>query len=177
MPEAHNIRPSNLKLSILVDYAHEPESMKQLLSTIANWRFMGYYDYVIHVVSCDGAGRDVWKKPIMGKISFDNANFSVVTLDNYDSSDNPNQILDQLAEQLPKALEGKKYYKTPSRREAFEVALLQAQEIAGKTEENFKVLIVSTGVGSENGLTQPGGIMEWNELEQWQQLYTKIIVQ
>jgi UDP-N-acetylmuramyl tripeptide synthase len=177
MSDAVNrITPSNMKLSILVDYAHEPESMKQLLSTLSMWRFNNLYDYIIHIVSCDGAGRDDWKKPIMGKISFDNADFSIITLDNYDQNDNPKQILNLLTEQLPVNLEGKKYFKTPSRREAFEVALLQAQEVSSKSERIYKVLIVSTGVGSENGLTQPDGVMEWDEANQWQTLFTKMII-
>jgi UDP-N-acetylmuramyl tripeptide synthase len=177
MSDAVNrINPSNLKLSILVDYAHEPESMKQLLGTLQAWKWSGIYDYIIHIVSCDGAGRDNWKKPIMGKISFDNSDFSIVTLDNYDENDNPKEILAMLSEQLPPQLEGKKYFKTPSRREALEVALLQAQEVAGKIETPFKVLIVSTGVGSENGLTQPGGVMEWDEATQWQGLFAKMLI-
>ncbi|NJS41651.1 hypothetical protein HC766_04915, partial [Candidatus Gracilibacteria bacterium] len=48
------------KISILVDYAHEPESMKQLLQTIQSWT-PDYFNNIIHIVSCDGAGRDDWK--------------------------------------------------------------------------------------------------------------------
>jgi UDP-N-acetylmuramyl tripeptide synthase len=160
------------KISILVDYAHEPESMKQLLTTAANWRHNGYFDYVIHIVSSDGAGRDMWKKPILGKISFDWADFSIVTLDNYDENDNPQEILSLMTEQLPETQSGKKYLTSFSRKEAFEMALFHAKEL---DEEYVKILIVSTGVGSENGLTQPGGVIKWDEAQVWQELFQEIV--
>lgn len=161
----------NPKFSILVDYAHEPESMKQLLQTTRDWKYHNYFDYVIHIVSSDGAGRDNWKKSIMGQLSYELSDFSVVTIDNYDERDKPEEILKLLTQHFPAKKEGEKYAKTTNRKEAFEIALKQAQKINTKNPSIHKILIVSTGVGSEKGLTQPGGRMDWDERSVWRKLF------
>ena len=148
-------------ISILVDYAHEPEGITQLLDTFVSWRDNGYYQYVIHVISCDGAGRDDWKKPIMGKLSYDKADFTFITTDNYNSKDNPEDILSLLRQNLPYEELDIKYFCDIDRLSTMKAALKKAQEL------NSKVLICSTGVGSEQGLTQPDGIMEWDERKVW----------
>jgi UDP-N-acetylmuramoyl-L-alanyl-D-glutamate--2,6-diaminopimelate ligase len=151
-------------ISILVDYAHEPESMKQLLETLVSWKNGGFYDQVIHIVSCDGVGRDDWKKPILGEISCNFADYSILTTDNYETGDNPRDIVDLMSKSLDKKLENKKYFKETGRLKAFKKAL----ELA--TNSNKKTVIVSTGVGSEQGLTQPDGKMEWDERIVWKSL-------
>lgn len=82
--------------SILIDYAHEPESLSQFLQTLADWRKNGYFDLIIHILSCDGVGRDDWKKPIMGSLSYKYADFTVLTTDNYGEKDNPQEIVELL---------------------------------------------------------------------------------
>ncbi len=164
-------------ISILIDYAHEPESMRQLLETAVSWKNKGEYNYIIHIVSCDGAGRDDWKKPIMGKISYDLADYSVVTLDNYDQRDNPNEILALLIQDYDKSKEELKYFVTPSRQIAFETALKQAKKIIQSDSVHpftKQVLIISTGVGTENGLTQPNGKLDWNEKIKWTELFNQL---
>lgn len=198
-------------ISILVDYAHEPESNRQLLDTLWQWKKKGFYTQVIHILSSDGAGRDDWKKPIMGKTSYDLADFTIFTTDNYDSSDNPEEILNLLSQKLPKAFElklapghspddfvgseftknklsldilenqdkyldnfvlkDKKFLKEIDRRRAFKYGLSIAsrfiQENIGDEYQKTKVLIVSTGVGSEQGLTHPRGKLHWDERVSW----------
>lgn len=157
------------EVDILVDYAHEPESMKQLLLTLRKWVENGIYTKVIHVVSCDGVGRDDWKKPMLGKLSYDYADFSVLTTDNYSNEDNPYDIVNLLAKELPKNKLDKKYIQEIDRKNAFFLALRWAIRQPGK------VLIVSTGVGSENGLTQPNGKMEWDEGGVWKETFDKVM--
>jgi UDP-N-acetylmuramoyl-L-alanyl-D-glutamate--2,6-diaminopimelate ligase len=156
----------NKNISVLVDYAHEPESMKKLLETLNDWKSMGFCEQIIHVVSCDGAGRDDWKKPILGQTSYGGADFSILTTDNYDSSDDPQEIVDLLSGSLDPAFENKKYFKIIDRKSAFEKALVLAQRNQKKT------VIVSTGVGCEQGITQPGGRMDWDEKGVWQELFS-----
>ena len=153
------------KLDIMVDYAHEPESMRQLLETLSGWKATGIYSSIVHVVSCDGAGRDDWKKPIMGEISYKKADFSVFTTDNYEQGDDPEQLVAMLTKNLEAELGHG--VRISNRAEAFEAALDYAQK---KTRGRKKVLIVSTGVGNENGLTRPGKMMPWSEKEVWQEL-------
>jgi UDP-N-acetylmuramoyl-L-alanyl-D-glutamate--2,6-diaminopimelate ligase len=155
-------------IQILVDYAHEPESMKQLLETLKDRKNKGIYDLIIHIVSCDGAGRDDWKKPVMGKLSYDLADISIVTTDNYDSEDNPEEILDLLTDKFDKKRQQQKYFRFINRETAFRKSL----EIA--KDSRFKnILIVSTGVGSEQALTQPSGSIKWDEGEMWKKIWSE----
>jgi UDP-N-acetylmuramoyl-L-alanyl-D-glutamate--2,6-diaminopimelate ligase len=156
-----NSKARQKNISILVDYAHEPESMRQLLDTLYSWKKDGFYEQIIHIVSCDGAGRDDWKKPVLGSVSLMFADYSILTTDNYEERDNPQDIVDLLGNSLEKKLENKKYFKILRRKDAF----VKALEIAAKG--NKRTLIVSTGVGSEQGLTQPGGKIEWDERDVW----------
>ena len=161
-------------LSIVVDYAHEPESLKQVLYTFAHWRALERFDYVIHVLSCDGVGRDDWKKPIMGDLSYKKADFTVLTTDNYSEDDNPEEIVKLLCKNYNIELYGYKFAANINRFEAFKIAIQQAkkQMALGK-----KVVICSTGVGTENGLTSPDGILPWDEREKWIETYnnTKLV--
>ncbi len=87
---------NKVNFSILIDYAHEPESLSQFLQTLASWRQNGYFDLVIHILSCDGLGRDDWKKPIMGSLSYKYVDFTILTTDNYGERDNPQEIVELL---------------------------------------------------------------------------------
>ena len=87
---------NKVNFSILIDYAHEPESLSQFLQTLASWRQNGYFDLVIHILSCDGLGRDDWKKPIMGSLSYKYVDFTILTTDNYGEKDNPQEIVELL---------------------------------------------------------------------------------
>lgn len=164
-------------IDIMVDYAHEPESMRRLLKTLHDWKDRGLYDRVVHIVSCDGVGRDDWKKPVLGDISYKYADFSIITTDNFGADDNPEDIVNILSQNFSQIKEGKKYLKVTSRKKAFETAIENAKdyliEDAKKTAKigsEKKVVIVSTGVGVECGLTQPNGVMEWDEGGVWREI-------
>jgi UDP-N-acetylmuramoyl-L-alanyl-D-glutamate--2,6-diaminopimelate ligase len=178
-------------VSILVDYAHEPKSVEKLLENLVDWKTKGYYTDIIHILSSDGAGRDDWKKPLMGEISFRNSDYTIATTDNYDANDSPNQIVDLLTQNLPQDkiftkdpilenLDEKKVIKEIDRRQAFKDALTLAKLLMENkdrpevtTDFYRKIVIVSTGVGSEYGITQPSGTMEWDERQVWLEEYNK----
>jgi UDP-N-acetylmuramoyl-L-alanyl-D-glutamate--2,6-diaminopimelate ligase len=180
-------------ISILVDYAHEPKSVEKLMENLVEWKTKGYYTDIIHVLSSDGAGRDDWKKPQMGEISFRNSDYTIATTDNYDANDDPQKIVDLLTQSLPiekiftkdlllESLDEKKVIKEINRREAFKDALLLAKLLMENkdrpevtTDFYRKIIIVSTGVGSEYGITQPGGTMEWDERQVWLDEYQKVL--
>jgi UDP-N-acetylmuramoyl-L-alanyl-D-glutamate--2,6-diaminopimelate ligase len=152
----------------LVDYAHEPESMEQLLKLVTSWRSNGLYGNIIHLVSCDGVGRDDWKKEKLGELSYQYADYTYLTTDNYEAEDNPEFIIDLLAKNLPATDEGKKYYRSTDRLSAMRSALSKAKILKGRT------LIVSTGVGNEFGLTRPEGKIEWNEPAKWREVFSAL---
>ena len=146
----------------MVDYAHEPASMESLLQTLATYKKQGHFDKVIHIVSCDGVGRDDWKKPVMGDLSQKYVDFSIVTTENYGKDDNPNEILQLLSQNFV----GSNFVLEIDRKEAMQIAL----DIAQSDPKN-KYLLVSTGVGCEFGLTRPTGIIQWDERQIWRELF------
>lgn len=75
--------------TVVVDYAHTPESLKALYGAYAGKRR-------ICVLGATGGGRDKWKRPVMGKIAADNCDLVILTNeDPYD--EDPRAIVDGLA--------------------------------------------------------------------------------
>jgi UDP-N-acetylmuramoyl-L-alanyl-D-glutamate--2,6-diaminopimelate ligase len=157
-------------IDIMVDYAHETGSMELLLKNMENWKKEGYYDRIIHIVSCDGVGRDDWKKPILGDLSQKYSDYSIITTDNYNKDDNPQAILDMIAKNFNHDNLNKTYSSIINRKEAMIFALKKASELKGE-----KVIIVSTGVGTEQFLTQPDGMMRWDERLIWEMLFNNFV--
>jgi UDP-N-acetylmuramoyl-L-alanyl-D-glutamate--2,6-diaminopimelate ligase len=153
-------------IDIMVDYAHETGSMEKLLANIVDWKKAGFYDKVIHIVSCDGVGRDDWKKPVLGDISQKYADYTFVTTDNYEAGDNPDQIIEMITQNYNRANLEKTYSTNINRKEAMIAALTRATK-----HKDEKVLIVSTGVGTEQYLTQPTGLMKWDEKMIWEMIF------
>jgi UDP-N-acetylmuramoyl-L-alanyl-D-glutamate--2,6-diaminopimelate ligase len=173
----------NLKVSIMVDYAHEPESIKSILATVKDWRTRQLFDKVIHIVSSCGTGRDDWKKPVTGSLSYSFADFSVVTTEDYGPEDDPQLIVDTLTKDFPKETEIKatkdwkkdtKFIKEINRTHALELALEIADQMAleyQRSDDICKVLIISTSVGSQQTMTQPEGEIEYDERKVWTKVF------
>ena len=126
--------------AVVVDYAHTPDSLENLLTTarkITNGR-------LICVFGC-GGDRDRGKRPKMGEISATIADLSVITSDNPRTED-PTQIILDILKGLPdKRGESEAYSHTviPDRRSAIGDAINQAQAgdciaIAGKGHEDYQ---------------------------------------
>lgn len=165
-----NLRDWKKKVSILVDYAHEPESMRKLLETIQEWKKREIFTQSIHILSSDGDGRDNWKRPIHGDLSYQCSDYIILTTDNYTENDNPQEIIDDLAKNYPKESQNSKYWKVLNRKEAFKKALEIAKQLSIKNPGIYPLLF-STGVGTEFALTQPGGVIEWDEKAIWQEVF------
>lgn len=176
------------KISLIVDYAHEPESIKQVLQTLKSWKEKKFFDFIVHVVSCDARGRDDWKKPVMGKLSLEYADFSLVTTENYDTKDDPQQILDLLTESYPKDLQvqnwkhlrteilkGKKFWRQTNRQTALLESLQVAKTLSdirfSQEQTPAKVIVCATGHGHETVLLVNGKKTEWNEVKGWQKIF------
>ena len=139
---------------VLVDYAPEPESMRQLFETIKNHKlFLGK---IIHVFGSCGGGRDVSRRPVLGKLSAEHADICVVT--NEDPyNDDPRAIIDQVAQGAIEAGKtiGQDLFKVLDRREAIKFALMQAQ---------VGDLVLLTGKGSEQTIMAANGRkIPWDE--------------
>lgn len=78
------------ELTIMVDYAHSPESLQNILQAAKSYT----RGRVISVFGC-GGDRDTGKRPMMGEISGKIADYSIITSDN-PRNENPKDIVDQI---------------------------------------------------------------------------------
>jgi len=116
--------------AVLVDYAHTPDSLENVLRTARDLA----QNRVICVFGC-GGDRDRGKRPLMGRIASDLADVAIVTSDNPRSED-PDAII---AEILTGAGDAEV---EPDRREA----IARAVEAAGEGD-----VVVIAGKGHEQG--------------------------
>ncbi|MBQ1408602.1 MAG: UDP-N-acetylmuramoyl-L-alanyl-D-glutamate--2,6-diaminopimelate ligase [Bacteroidales bacterium] len=125
-------------ITAIVDYAHTPDALQNVIDTINQVRQPG--QRLIVVVGC-GGDRDPLKRPIMARIAADGADHLVLTSDNPRTED-PNAILDSMERGLE--LEQKiKTVRITDRRQAIRAAVMMAHEgdiilIAGKGHETYQ---------------------------------------
>ncbi|HVA98298.1 MAG TPA: UDP-N-acetylmuramoyl-L-alanyl-D-glutamate--2,6-diaminopimelate ligase [Bacteroidia bacterium] len=126
------------KIIGIVDYAHTPDALLNVLKTIKDIRTGN--ENVITVVGC-GGNRDAEKRPIMAGIACELSDKVILTSDN-PRSENPEEII----RQMQKGVEGIYYKKTVSisdRREAIKTACSFAKPgdiilVAGKGHEKYQ---------------------------------------
>ena len=122
----------------IVDYAHTPDAVQNVLSTIANIR--KGTEQVITIIGC-GGDRDRTKRPIMAKVACDWSDKVILTSDNPRTED-PKSII----EEMEKGVSPTNQRKTISildRREAIKTAchIAKAGDIillAGKGHEKYQ---------------------------------------
>ncbi|MBI4668270.1 MAG: UDP-N-acetylmuramoyl-L-alanyl-D-glutamate--2,6-diaminopimelate ligase [Elusimicrobia bacterium] len=123
---------------LLVDYAHKPEALKSVLSTL---RAVPKLGRLIVVFGC-GGDRDQGKRPMMGEIAARLADFAVFTSDNPRSED-PEKIIDAI-EAGAKAAGRSNYLRQTDRAKAVQWAIRHTRAgdcviIAGKGHENYQI--------------------------------------
>jgi UDP-N-acetylmuramoyl-L-alanyl-D-glutamate--2,6-diaminopimelate ligase len=121
----------------IVDYAHTPDALENVLKTIGEMKNSGK---VITVVGC-GGDRDKTKRPVMAKIADGMSDFVILTSDNPRSED-PETILSEMKKGI-KPFSKKKVLIISDRREAIEKACSLAEPgdyilIAGKGHEKYQ---------------------------------------
>jgi UDP-N-acetylmuramoyl-L-alanyl-D-glutamate--2,6-diaminopimelate ligase len=122
----------------IVDYAHTPDALKNVLETIKDIRTGN--EQVITLVGC-GGDRDAAKRPIMAQIACEYSNKVILTSDNPRSED-PEAILNQMQAGIS-PVEMKKTLRISDRKEAIRTAVAFAKEgdiilIAGKGHEKYQ---------------------------------------
>jgi len=121
----------------IVDYAHTPDALENVLNTIQSVRGQ---EEIISVVGC-GGDRDRTKRPIMASIAANKSDRVIVTSDNPRSED-PKSIIQEMVSGLD-PIQKKKVLSVTDRREAIEVACSLAKPgdiilIAGKGHEKYQ---------------------------------------
>lgn len=132
------IRSNNDIISI-VDYAHTPDALVNVLSTIQKIN-QDNHGKIITVVGA-GGDRDKTKRPIMAKICAEASNRTIITADN-PRSENPQVIANDMLEGIKSDVKHK-VITILDRKEAIKTAILLAQPgdivlIAGKGHETYQ---------------------------------------
>lgn len=149
---------NNLGFEIIVDYAHTPDSLKALYEafspenppTILGVSGQKTNKKLICVLGNTGGGRDIWKRPEMGKIADQYCEEIILTNeDPYD--EDPKKIVDEMAVVIDK----KKLTIEMDRREAIKLAIKKAEEGSEVNQNNVVVLI--TGKGTDPYIMEANG--------------------
>lgn len=119
--------------SVIVDYAHTPDSLENVLKTVQQFA----QKQVFCIVGC-GGDRDRTKRPLMAKIACEYATDAIFTSDNPRSED-PGQIIKDMEE----GVKGEVYTAILDRKEAIQYAVSKASAgdvilIAGKGHETYQ---------------------------------------
>jgi UDP-N-acetylmuramoyl-L-alanyl-D-glutamate--2,6-diaminopimelate ligase len=137
--------------TVIVDYAPEPESLKQLYGTIETWP----KNRIIHLLGSTGGGRDKARRKILGNMAGRKADIVIVTNeDPYD--DDPTQIIHDVADgavEVGKVIK-ETLFREPDRRKAIAKAFSLAQP---------GDLVLLTGKGSEQKMAVKGGYIPWDD--------------
>ncbi len=129
---------SKEKITAIVDYAHTPDALKNVLETINALRTGN--ENVITVVGC-GGDRDKSKRPVMGNIASQMSNKAIFTSDN-PRTESPAVIIEEM-EAGVEPQNVKKILSIENRKQAIKVAcqLATANDIilvAGKGHETYQ---------------------------------------
>ena len=135
VPGRSEMVPNKLEIPIMIDYAHSPESLENILKAVSSYT----RGKVISVFGC-GGDRDARKRPIMGEISGKIADYTIITSDNPRTED-PEKIVKQIEEGIKKT-KGK-YEVIVDRTKAIEKAIKMSNKndiiiLAGKGHEPYQ---------------------------------------
>jgi len=129
---------STTKITAIVDYAHTPDALENVLKTIENIRTKN--EQLFTIVGC-GGDRDKTKRPIMANIAASFSDKAIFTSDN-PRTENPQTIIDE----MEAGVEAHNYKKTVAildRKQAIKTACQMANSgdiilIAGKGHETYQ---------------------------------------
>ncbi len=123
--------------TLLIDYAVTPDAVENILTTAREFT----KGRLVFLFGC-GGDRDKLKRPIMGRIAGEKADFVIVTSDNPRTED-PKAIIDDILPGLKKTR--KPYVVRPDRREAIEYAIENHKDgdviiLCGKGHEDYQII-------------------------------------
>ncbi|MDH5655342.1 MAG: UDP-N-acetylmuramoyl-L-alanyl-D-glutamate--2,6-diaminopimelate ligase [Spirochaetia bacterium] len=142
IPGRFNLIPFDDESVGIVDYAHTPDALENVLRETRNLGMV----HICVVFGC-GGNRDETKRPLMGKAAYEFSDFVIVTDDNPRSED-PSRIRSQIIQGIVEAEnDSKSLLEVPGRKKAVRKAVewLSAQNapsavvLAGKGHENVQI--------------------------------------
>ena len=125
-------------ITAIVDYAHTPDALENVIATINDIRCGGARLFV--VCGC-GGDRDPSKREEMGRIASREADVAIFTSDNPRTED-PEHILDQIMQGVEA---GRQTLRITDRSQAIRTAVMMAAEgdiilVAGKGHEDYQII-------------------------------------
>jgi UDP-N-acetylmuramoyl-L-alanyl-D-glutamate--2,6-diaminopimelate ligase len=133
VPGRLELVPAKRQFQIFVDYAHTDDALRNVLKTLRELKPRK----LIVVFGC-GGDRDRKKRPLMGRVADELADYAIITSDN-PRKENPDAIISE----VEKGLRSTHYEKIVERAEAIRRAVAMAQSrdlvlIAGKGHEKYQ---------------------------------------
>ncbi|MFC1662614.1 Mur ligase family protein [Patescibacteria group bacterium] len=148
---------------VMVDQAPEPTALAKVLAIASNYK----HGRLIHVYGSAGGGRDKARRPIMGKMSVEQSDISIITNeDPYD--EDPLAIINQIKSGALTAggVENESVFIVPERGEAIKKALTMAQA------DDF---VLITGKGSEQAIvTKNNKKIPWDDRKVIREMLTNL---
>lgn len=129
--------PTGRDYSVIIDYSHKPDALEKVLKTLKPVT----KGRLICLFGC-GGDRDRGKRPIMGKIAAENADFVIITSDN-PRTEEPNSIIKEIVSGLDGS--DTRHKVICDREEAIFWALDNARQgdvilLAGKGHEDYQII-------------------------------------
>lgn len=147
LKELHGVKgraevvPTGRDFTIIIDYAHTPDGLKNILSTFRECE----KNRLIAVFGC-GGDRDKTKRPIMGNIAAHYSDYAIVTSDN-PRTEEPSAIIEDILEGMKGAVIPVKVIENRIEAIKFAVSIAQKDDIivlAGKGHETYQILKTGT---------------------------------
>jgi UDP-N-acetylmuramoyl-L-alanyl-D-glutamate--2,6-diaminopimelate ligase len=129
---------SATKITAIVDYAHTPDALKNVLTTINKIRTRN--ENLITIIGC-GGDRDKTKRPVMAHVACELSDKVILSSDN-PRTENPETILDEMEAGVPGEY-FKKVLRITDRKAAIKTAVASAKPgdiilLAGKGHETYQ---------------------------------------
>jgi len=141
--EARAINPRRPDFAVIVDYAHTPDSLKQVYETFADRQ-------KICVLGATGGGRDKWKRPVMGTIASEHCRLIILT-----DEDPYDEVPEAIVNDIVRGIKRTPYRIIMDRRLAIRAALHEA-----KDDE----VVIITGKGTDPFIMGPrGSRISWDD--------------
>lgn len=133
--------PNNKGFNVIVDYAHTPDGLDNIIKAVREFT----KGRVITIFGC-GGDRDRKKRPIMGEISANLSDYTIITSDN-PRSEVPEAIIDEIETGIKPITNN--YEKITGRKDAIYrgVSIAKANDsiiIAGKGHEDYEIFADKT---------------------------------
>lgn len=143
IPGRLQLVPNTKNVSVVVDYAHSPDALENVLTSIR--KVLGEQKTsgrIICVFGC-GGDRDKGKRPLMAKVADEKSNVVIVTSDNPRTED-PLQIINEILVGFQHQ-DSNRLHVEPDRAKAIAQAIEMAQPddvilIAGKGHEDYQII-------------------------------------